>query len=60
MFAHLSKHYRRFCFEFLNETFRFTFPFRCHLVKFIFEKVNFASLSRKIFFQGFECCRRRL
>jgi len=46
MFAHLSKYYRRSCFEFLNETFWFTFPFRCHLVKFIFEKVNFASLYK--------------
>jgi len=50
MFAHLGKHYRRSCFEYLNETFWFTIPFRCHLVKFIFEKVNFAS-PFKIFFK---------
>lgn len=51
MFAHLSKHCRRSCFEFLNETRWFTFPFRCHLVKFIFEKVNFISHSRSCFFK---------
>lgn len=39
MFAHLSKQYRRSCFEFLNETCWFTVHFRCHLVQFIFERL---------------------